>query len=459
VAGSAALTGAVERLEGFARERLDVPGLAVGLIGPGGWRREFAVGVADVASGRAMEPGALLPVASISKAMTAAALLREHQAGRVGLDDPVHDHLPWLPLPTPFGPITVAHLLAHTGGIVIGMEGSPSPVAEALALGLTAPGWPPGERFSYSNVGYAVLGLVLERVAGCPYAEAIQRQVLDPCAMTASEPVTTAEAQARAATGHLELAGGTIVPAPWVPTTAGSGATLCTAADLGRFLRALVSGDPALLEPATRERMLAPALPLPDGSGYGYGLGVKVDTEAGYRRFGHQGDCPGFCGYAYGCPETGVGVVALGNGPWRPPASSGTWAVVDHGLALLRAAVLGREPPADPPPAEPPPGPSGEPPPGPAGGELPGDLAALVGTYAAWNPWAPEVRVRPDAAGGGLVLALPDGDEEPLIPLADGRFRLGGDPESPERVEFTTVIDGRPVRAVVSGWPFDRVGP
>jgi D-alanyl-D-alanine carboxypeptidase len=270
VAGSAALTGAAERLEGFARERLDVPGLAVGLIGPGGWRRECAVGVADVASGRAMEPGALLPVASISKAMTAAALLREHQAGRVGLDDPVHDHLPWLPLPTPFGPITVAHLLAHTGGIVIGMEGSPSPVAEALALGLTAPGWPPGERFSYSNVGYAVLGLVLERVAGCPYAEAIQRQVLDPCAMTASEPVTTAEAQARAATGHLELA----------------------------------------------------------GPGFGYGLVVKVETEAGYRRVGHQGDCPGFCGYAHGCPETGVGVVTLGNGPWRPPASSGTRAVV-----------------------------------------------------------------------------------------------------------------------------------
>jgi D-alanyl-D-alanine carboxypeptidase len=458
VAGSAALIGAAERLEGFARERLDVPGLAVGLIGPGGWRHEFAVGVADVASGRPMDPGALLPVASISKAMTAAALLREHQAGHLGLDDPVHDHLPWLPLPTPFGPVTVAHLLAHTGGIVIGMEGSPSPVAEALALGRTAPGWPPGERFSYSNVGYAVLGLVLERVAGCSYAEAIRRHVLDPCAMTASEPVTTAEAQARAATGHLELDGGAMVPAPWVPTTAGSGATLCTAADLGRFLRALVSGDPPLLEPATRERMLTPALPLPDGPGYGYGLGVKVDTEAGYRRIGHQGDCPGYSGYAHGCPETGAGVVALGNGPWRPPGSSGSWAVVDHGLALLRAAVLGREPPADPPPAVPGP-PAGAPSPGQVAGELPGDLAALVGTYAAWNPWVPEVRVRPDAAGSGLVLVLPEGDEEPLTPLADGGFRLGDDPDSPERVEFTTVIDGRPVQAVVSGWPFDRIGP
>lgn len=92
------------------------------------------------------------------------------------------------------------------------LDGSPSPAGEALALAHTPPGWPPGERARYSNVGYAVLGLVLERVAGGSYAEALQRHVLDPCAMTASEAVTTAEAQARAATGHLELAGGALAP-------------------------------------------------------------------------------------------------------------------------------------------------------------------------------------------------------------------------------------------------------
>jgi CubicO group peptidase (beta-lactamase class C family) len=141
--GRRSLEAAAERLEGFARRRLALPGLAVGLIGPGGWRREFGVGVADVASGRPLEPDALVPVASIGKAMTALALLREHQAGRVDLDAAVHDLLPWLPLPTPFGPISLRHLLAHTGGIVSGMEGSPSPTLEALALGQTTPGWPP----------------------------------------------------------------------------------------------------------------------------------------------------------------------------------------------------------------------------------------------------------------------------------------------------------------------------
>jgi hypothetical protein len=132
--------------------------------------------------------------------------------------------------------------------------------------------------------------------------------------------------------------------------------------------------------------------------------------------------------------------------------------VVEHGLALLRAAALGHDLPPDPPPAvaEPP---AERPQPGPAARDLPADLAPLVGTYAAYNPWVPEVRVRPDAAGTGLVLIFPGDDLTPLVPLAGGGFRLGDDPASPSRVQFTAVVEGRPTRAVVSGWPFDRVGP
>jgi CubicO group peptidase (beta-lactamase class C family) len=232
---------------------------------------------------------------------------------------------------------------------VAGLDASPWPVVEALALAETRPGWPAGQRYYYSNIGYALLGLVLEGVAGCSYAQAIGRHVLDPCGMTASEAVTTAQAQARAATGHLQLADGSFVPAPWVPTAGGAGSTLCTVADLGRFLRALVAGEPALLDPDTYQLMTTPALGLSEQEAYGYGLGVEIDREAGYRRIGHSGDCPGFGSHAYGCAETGVGVVALYNGPWRRrshPAS--TWPIVEHGLALLRAAALGQELPADP---------------------------------------------------------------------------------------------------------------
>jgi hypothetical protein len=208
--------------------------------------------------------------------------------------------------------------------------------------------------------------------------------------------------------------------------------------------------------------MLTPALALPEGPGYGYGLGVEIDTEDGYRRVGHQGDCPGYCSYAYGCPETGVGVVALGNGPWRAPGPASTWAVVEHGLALLRAAALGRELPEDPPLPEdsPLPDPSTEvPSPATTARDLPAGLAPLAGTYAAWNPWVPQLQVRPDADGAGLVLVYPDGDEAPLTALPGGGFRIGEDPDSPERVEFTTLVEGRPMRAVVSGWPFDRLDP
>jgi CubicO group peptidase (beta-lactamase class C family) len=458
MAGSGALEAAAERLEGFVRSRLALPGLAVGLIGPGGWRHEFAAGVSDVASGRPLAPDALLPVASMGKMLTAVALFREQEEGRLELDAPVHRYLPWLPLATPFGPITVRHLLGHTAGIVTGLDGSPSPAGEALALAHTPPGWPPGERSRYSNVGYAVLGLVLERVAGCTYAEALQRHVLGPCAMTGSEAVTTADAQARAATGHVELAGGALVPAPWTPNAAGSGATLCTTADFGRFLRALLAGDPPLLRPATRQAMLAPALPIPENKGYGYGLGVEIDVTAGYPIVGHQGDAPGYAADAFGDPETGVAVAALGNGPWLPPSSPGsTFEAVSHGIALLRAAALGQDLPPDPAPAAPePPGDQEPPAPTPAGDGLPAELAALTGTYAAWNPWMPQVRVLP-AAGGGLALEWPDGDIVPLVPLPGGGFRFGADPASPERAAFEAEVEGRPLRVVLSGWPYDRV--
>ena len=128
----------------------------------------------------------------------------------------------------------------------------------------TPPGWPLGERASYLNVGYAVLGLVLERGRRLLLRRGHPAPRARPVRHDRPEAVTTAAAQARAATGHLEL-GGALVSAPWVPTTAGSGATLCTAADLGRLLRAVVAGDPPLLEPGTREAMLTPAIPLPRG--------------------------------------------------------------------------------------------------------------------------------------------------------------------------------------------------
>jgi CubicO group peptidase (beta-lactamase class C family) len=456
VAGSGSLEVAAARLEEFAGQRLRTPGLVVGLIGPEGWRHEFALGVNDLASGRPLGTDALVPIASIGKALTAVALLREAQAGRVDLDAAVHDLLPWLPLPTPFGPIRLRHLLAHTGGIVAGLDASPSPVVEALVLGETAPGWPAGQRYYYSNVGYALLGLVLEGVAGCSYAQAIERHVLDPCGMTASEAVTTAQAQTRAATGHLQTDDGSLAPAPWVPTASGAGATLCTAGDLGRFLRALIAGEPALLDPATHQAMTTPTLGLPDGEGYGYGLGIEIDTEAGYRRIGHSGDCPGFGSHAYGCVETGVGVVTLYNGPWRrrrDPAS--TWPIVEHGLALLRAAALGQQLPADPPPARD--NHHDHAPAARARRQPPSEFAELVGTYAAYNPWVPQVQIHPDANGAGLVLGWPWGDQEPLTALAEGGFRLGDDPASPERVHFRARVEGRPRQAVVSGWPFDRI--
>jgi hypothetical protein len=86
-------------------------------------------------------------------------------------------------------------------------------------------------------------------------------------------------------------------------------------------------------------------------------------------------------------------------------------------------------------------------------------LAACAGTYRSHIPWTTSFRVV--LRGDRLWLTFadaPDGfeDEAPLVPLADGTLRVGEDAGGPERLAFDTVIDGRPVRALLSGWPYNR---
>ena len=86
-------------------------------------------------------------------------------------------------------------------------------------------------------------------------------------------------------------------------------------------------------------------------------------------------------------------------------------------------------------------------------------LAACAGAYRSHTPWTTNFRVV--LRGDRLWLTFaeaPDGfeDEAPLVPLDDGSLRVGEDPGGPERLAFDTVIDGRPVRALLSGWPYQR---
>ena len=133
----------------IARMRDDqVPGAAVVLVGRDGIRRILVRGKSDVAAGTAVTANTLFEAGSLSKTITAMALLQMVEEDLIELDRPVTTYLPWYRPPSSFGPFTVHQLLTHTAGLVRDRDDIPSSPSAAAGLAERAPGVRPGTRFS-----------------------------------------------------------------------------------------------------------------------------------------------------------------------------------------------------------------------------------------------------------------------------------------------------------------------
>ncbi len=438
-----------------------VPGIAFAAVdrdgpilsGVGGWR--------DLAARRPVDADTLFEVGSIGKTFAARIVLRLVDEGRLGLHDPVVVHLPWFRVPRTGDRITIHHLLSHTAGITAGIDGTPEGRIQVWRLRFLPPGSAPGRRQHYSNVGYKALGLVIEAAEGRPYPDVLRDRILAPLGMRASEPAITNDLRPRLAIGYGPRrddvpfrAGDPLAPATWLETSTADGSIAATAPDLAAFARDLL-GDPT----GSVERMATA-----DGTlgalGYGYAL---LTREIGGRIFrGHGGGMVGYLAGMQWDVATGVGAVVLQNGPGHNPNALARLLV-----RRILATREGRDPDGE--------GPEDgawEPAPDAGNGEtleasnrsvevvpLPAQVI-LAGTYRSHNPWTPVFRVEARTDGLWLVFpSPPDGfdDEQPLVPMARGWFRVGADRLGPERLRFDTMIDGLAHRAWLSGWDYYRV--
>ncbi len=215
-----------------------------------------AAGLADASTGQSMRPDHRVLVGSIAKTMLATGVLRLVTMGRLSLDQPLADILPNVAFDNPWAathPLRLRHLLDQTSGLddarlwqVFSLTPTPdTPLIQAIGrkdepLRLR---WPPGERFSYSNTGYTVLGMVVEAVVGERYEAWLDRELLMPLGMKESSFgfVTQVGPQAdpRLAMGHFDD-GSTQAATPWFPRPAGQFTT--SAADMARLARFLM-GD------------------------------------------------------------------------------------------------------------------------------------------------------------------------------------------------------------------------
>jgi D-alanyl-D-alanine carboxypeptidase len=545
------VTAALAAIDEFVAARLpllDTPGVAIGLTDREGALGFVCRGLADVASGTPVEPDTRFQIGSIGKSFAAAIVLQEHDAGRVDLQAPVTDYVPWFAVRSRFGPITLHHLLSHTSGLIMGTEFSAEARGAVWALRETDTGFAPGARFWYSNDGYKLVGLALEAVTGRPVHELVAQRLVAPLGMAATETVIRRDSLLPVATGYERRGddrpahtGRPLDVAPLVESCSADGSIVSSAADMLAYARFILNrgGAPGgrLLREAAFDRWSASVIEDPDESGSFYGYGLVSRTIDGYACIGHSGGMVGFNSLLLTEAETGLGVVVLLNG------SGDRMEIATYALAAVRAALAGAPAPPPAPPADPAAigaaageyvgeyvlaDPDAAVSPAarlvfaardgrlalvtPTGGEIvlerrDDDLflapqpdwdrfhlrferddggavvalslgpdwyaraghaapsapvadpswAQLVGTYRSYNPWSPVFRVF--SRRGRLLMVAPclyPSDELELVPLPEGRFRVGAADWLPDRLWFDTVVDGRAIRAVYDGAPFYR---
>lgn len=438
------LDAALGRIDAFANLRLERdtgPGIALALTTRDDLIGVATTGCADAAAGTALRASHLLEFGSIGKSFTAVVLLQLREEGRLDLDAPVTEYLPWFAVRSEFAPISIHHLLTHTSGLSGGTDFAPDPRYEVWAARDLHVAHPPGEAFHYSNLGYKALGLLLERLEGKPYAEIVRERLLDPLGMRDTIPIIDNATRPRLATGHVfrdtdrpHRPGDPLAPATWLETNTGDGCIVSTAADLAIWLRMLLNRGvgPAgrILSEESFDLLTHPVIEMSPGSGRWYGYGLFSFEQDGQRLLGHTGGMVGYHAAMLGDVERGLGAVVLVNGPGAQSR------IASDAVAVLAAAYDGRELPPLPDEPEP---------------DAVTDPAQYAGVYrSADRAW--EI-----VASGDRLSLVTDGRRIPVVPLGTGTFRAE-DPELAHTWVSARVEDGRAVALAHGGDSFYREG-
>jgi CubicO group peptidase (beta-lactamase class C family) len=293
---------------------------------------EKGYGPADAEWNVPNSPQTKFRLGSVTKQFTAAAILLLQEQGKLSVQDPVCRFL--APCPEAWAPITVHHLLTHTSGIpnltdfpdYRSTMGLPSPAAKTIDRFSGKPlEFVPGSTFKYSNSGYIVLGLIVEKASGMPYAAFLSERILKPLQMNDTGYDDPAVVLSRRASGYA-LDGERLRNAAFIDMTVpgGAGALYSTVEDLLKWDQALYTDR--LLAAASREAMFTPFK-----QNYAYGWTVTAPSPAtfGRRQIAHGGGINGFATYIARFPDDKVTVVVLSN------LESGRPAVVARDLAAI----------------------------------------------------------------------------------------------------------------------------
>jgi CubicO group peptidase (beta-lactamase class C family) len=298
-------------------ERAKTPGVTVAIIRDG--KAEITgYGYADLENKVPAKAETVYQIGSVTKQFTATMIMMLVEQGKLKLDDSILTHMP--DLPAAWKDATVRQLLNHTSGIKSytsvpafgGVMMKRATHADLIKLVADEkPDFAPGERWSYNNTGYYVLGMLIERIEKKPYRQALKDMITGPLGMTSTDLYLTSEIVQNRARGYsvspMAVHNAEYMDMGW-PFAAGS--ILSSALDMVKWDAA--QGSTKLLKPESWKQMWTPAT-FNDKTTFPYGFGWGLAKLPGSEVIEHGGAIPGFQAQFSRYPSKKLSIIVLGN--------------------------------------------------------------------------------------------------------------------------------------------------
>ena len=308
-----------DRIDALVRSEMTrqrIPGVAVAIVQNNKVFKAQGYGYSNVEHAVPVTAETMFQSGSIGKQFTATLVMMLVEDGKIGLDDSIRDYL--TDAPDAWQPITIRNLLTHTSGIPDYTEGAidyrrdytedeMAHLAYPLPLEFT-----PGTRWSYSNTGYLLLGVVIHRASGTFYGDLLRQRVFRPLGMMTARVISEADIVPHRAAGY-QLVDGELKNQDWVaPTinTTADGALYLSLQDYIAWDRGLRAN--ALLKASSWAQIYEP-VKLASGNTYPYGFGWGVEEIGGKKAYRHGGAWQGFETYIARYLDDDLTIVVLTN--------------------------------------------------------------------------------------------------------------------------------------------------
>jgi CubicO group peptidase (beta-lactamase class C family) len=347
-AGQAPIDQALDRFIEAYMKAMNSPGLTLGTANRSGTVRVASYGFSNPGLKLPVEPNMLFHIGSITKSFVALVCLQLHEEGKLDLHKPVLEYMPWLPIVTTYGPVSAHDLLTHSSGLPDALQLIPSDPATRYRQA-----WKPGERFYYCNVGFDILGNLIEAVDRRSWTAAVKARIFDPVGMRSTVAVITNDIRPRTAESWVAYYEdrpypryGRLAPAANLQFNNAAGSIASTPADMTLYMQMLLNHGQApnarIVSPESFALMSKPWIKAPDfGPDASYGYGIAVETVDGHTILRHTGGMASFMSAVNMDLDAGAGAFASINAQqgYRPVP------VAKYAVQLMAASAAGKPAP------------------------------------------------------------------------------------------------------------------